>query len=219
LNALNNIIMGSPAFQTTILNASKAGADLQSVLVANPLPLFVNGEPAILLTSGSLTVRANGNVVQQDTSGFGLGGYSGIYLTGEGVQANIQPAGVGGSSPSNELSIGRVSGTGANGTSDPENVDLFLSTLDPNGIFTPGASANLSPRVGFIAPVGQSAEYRINGCVIGEQGNCTPTGNPLLNFDLEALIQGPLLSDDEFGDLEDPTITGAPNEEIWRRPE
>jgi hypothetical protein len=32
------------------------------------------------------------------------------------------------------------------------------------------------------------------------------------------LSQGDLLSRDEL-DVEDPTITGAPNEEIWRRPD
>jgi hypothetical protein len=61
--------------------------------------------------------------------------------------------------------------------------------------------------------------YRVNGCVIGEQGNCTPTGTPVANFLPSALLQGPLLQAPDNGDVADATVTGAANEEIWRKPD
>jgi hypothetical protein len=64
----------------------------------------------------------------------------------------------------------------------------------------------------------ERALYRINSCVIGELGNCTPTGNPNLVLPLDQLAPIDLLSRQDL-DLEDPTVTGAPNEEIWRKPE
>jgi hypothetical protein len=71
------------------------------------------------------------------------------------------------------------------------------------------------------AILNQAAEralYRINSCVIGELGNCTPTGNPNLAIPLDQLSHIDLLSREDL-DLEDPTVTGEPNEEIWRKPE
>ena len=55
-------------------------------------------------------------------------------------------------------------------------------------------------------------------CIIGELGNCTPTSDGMMNIPLDELSRGSLLSRDEL-DVEDTTITGAPNEEIWRRPD
>ena len=110
---------------------------------------------------------------------------------------------------------------------NPPAIDLF-------GVFTkPGttipitgpAAADVNQVFLPVGPGGTSlatspyrALYRINSCVIGELGNCTPTTDAIVTIPLDQLSRGALLSRDEL-DVEDPTITGAPNEEIWRRPD
>ena len=83
-----------------------------------------------------------------------------------------------------------------------------------------GPAASLSSRVtvGTGNPAFR-ALYRVNSCVIGQQGNCTPTGDPVINIRPDELLADVLPKQVDLQDVEDPTITGAANEEIWRKPE
>jgi hypothetical protein len=110
------------------------------------------------------------------------------------------------------------------GNTAPKALDLF-GVFGGTGTVVTGPAAADTLRIefgtGVIAILNSAPEralYRINSCVIGELGNCTPTGNPNLVIPLDQLAPIDLLTRQDL-DLEDPTVTGAPNEEIWRKPE
>jgi hypothetical protein len=155
-----------------------------------------NTSKAIMLAAGDLSVSAGELIVQQNTTGLHTTDGTGYFVT-------------------RTLSLGSY---GPN----PPAIDLF-------GVFTkPGttipitgpAAADVSQvfLLGTLASSPYRGLYRINSCVIGELGNCTPTTDAIVTIPLDQLSRGSLLSRDEL-DVEDPTITGAPNEEIWRRPD
>ncbi len=138
--------------------------------------------------------------MQQNTSGFGPAN-SGLFLTGEGTTAD-----------GGLLQIGRTDAS----TTTPQNVELFLAYKDGGTVFT-GNNVAISDRIGL--DVDPTQFYRVNTCVIRQLGNCTPLTNTVINIKPDQLTQGALLRESDLEDVEDPTITGAANEEIWRKPE
>jgi hypothetical protein len=172
-----------------------------------------NTSHQVFLSANTLTLASPGRILQQSTSGTQNLNGSGIYLTGNVVLAAF-------------------GGAGATPGAGPANFDLYVAFANPiavpplvpaagSGVLTGSATA-VAPRFtlpGTVSNPNSRVLWRVNGCVIGEQGNCTPTGNPVTNFLPSALLQGPLLQQPDNGDYADPTITGAANEEIWRKPD
>jgi hypothetical protein len=149
-----------------------------------------------MLAAGDLSLSAGTLIVQQNTTGLHTTDGTGYYVT-------------------RTLSLGSY---GVN----PPAIDLFGVFIKP-GTTTPirGPAAAVVNQIFLMGNLTTSpfrAFYRVNSCVIGELGNCTPTSDGITTIPLDQLSQGDLLSRDEL-DVEDPTITGAPNEEIWRRPD
>jgi hypothetical protein len=212
LNAVNNILMGSTAAPagggTDFIDQMSAASqsDLQTLLRQRKDQDLVSGGPVMFLAAGSLTIRANGRVIQQNTSGYGSGYYTGAYLTGAG-------------DPSGQLlSVGRIDGASASGDPVPNNFEMFLSLVDGTTTYT-GQAASLSHRIGFTSNLAPSQFFRVNYCVIATIGNCTPVSLPTLNIQPAKFDLSNLLSQGNLQDIEDPTVTGAANEEIWRKPE
>jgi hypothetical protein len=155
--------------------------------------------PSVMFAAQNLTFAAGDGFVQEDTTGIQTTIGTGYYLTGV-------------------LTVDLYKSTA------PKAIDLYGVFLNGASVITGPAAANtikIEFGTGVEAILNQAAEralYRINSCVIGELGNCTPTGNPNLAIPLDQLSHIDLLSREDL-DLEDPTVTGEPNEEIWRKPE
>ena len=62
----------------------------------------------------------------------------------------------------------------------------------------------------------RSSAYRVNGCPIGVAGSCTPLPDTIVDVHIDKLVEGVQISTEEPPPIDDPTITGAGNEEIWR---
>jgi hypothetical protein len=196
LYAKNDLLFGSPAFIS--VNAAITDAtQLRQIDPSRPVPLTgPNNSKAILLAAGDLTIDAGNLIVQQNTTGLHTTEGTGYYIT-------------------RTLTLGSYG-------ADPPAIDLFGVFIKP-GTTTPitGPAAADLPQIfltGTLVTSPYRGLYRVNSCVIGELGNCTPTSDGITNIPLDQLSRGALLSRDEV-DVEDPTITGAPNEEIWRRPD
>jgi hypothetical protein len=113
------------------------------------------------------------------------------------------------------LTFGRTGGPSASGSLTPGIIDLSMSMNDRNGTLLFGQIVAASPTVslGGLTPNNQ---YRINGCTIGGAGTCTVLSEKLVDVAIENLIPERLLEAQDAPLLNDPTITGAGNEEIWR---
>jgi hypothetical protein len=196
LYATNDILLGSQTFVT--LNAAVTNvAQIKQIDPSRPVPpTDVNMSKAVMLAAGDVTMAAGSLIVQQNTTGLRTSNGSGYYVT-------------------------RTLTLGSYGPFPPA-IDLFGVFVKP-GTTTPitgpaAADANAIFLLGNLVASPYRALYRVNSCVIGELGNCTPTSDGIINIPLDELSRGSLLSRDVV-DVEDPTITGAPNEEIWRRPD
>ena len=196
LYATTNILLGTQAF----IDANAKVTDIAGLKQINPvLPLPVspaNSSKAVMLAAGDLALSSGRMIVQQNTTGLRTTEGTGYYVT-------------------------RTLTLGSYGASPPA-IDLFgVFTKPGTTIAITGPSAAVVNQI-FLTGSLASSEfrpfYRVNGCVIGELGNCTPTSDGITEIPLDKLSEGSLLSRDEQ-DVEDPTITGAPNEEIWRRPD
>ncbi len=216
LNSTGDILMGTNDFITGL--GSKTGSQIDSYAEATG----VLPPSGVLLAAGSITFRANGRIVQQNTSTSGTA-FTGMLLTGDGVtQSNPTTAyaiGSVGAQGSFTVRLGRLDGkTTITNPGLPDSVELFLSLKDGAAIVT-NTQVSVSPRFGFYPGTGPSQFYRVNSCVIGQAGNCNPLSNTIINIQPDQLLQGIQLDQTDQPDVEDVTITGAANEEIWRRPE
>jgi hypothetical protein len=196
LYAKANLLLGTQAF----IDTNAAITDINQLKQIDPSrpvpPTDPNSSKAVMLAAGNLTIFAGNLIVQQNTTGLHTTQGTGYYIT-------------------SSLTLGSYG-------SNPLAIDLF-------GVFTrPGTTIPITgPAAADVAEIflaGTLASspfrglYRVNSCVIGELGNCTPTSDGITSIPLDELSRGSLLSRD-VADVEDPTITGAPNEEIWRRPD
>ncbi len=216
LNSTGDILMGSSNFLTGL--GSKSGAAVDGYAEAPG----VTPVPGVILAAGSLTLRANGRIVQQNTSLTGVG-FTGMLLTGDGVSTSNPGTafsiGTVGAQGSFTVRLGRVDATTTTSTPGlPNAVELFLTLKDGTSVFQ-NTQVAVSPRFGFYPGTGPSQFYRVNSCVIGAQGNCNPLSNMIINIQPDRLLEILQLDQAEQPDVEDVTITGAANEEIWRRPE
>ena len=91
-------------------------------------------------------------------------------------------------------------------------IDLFLA-LGPQPLI--GGDVALSGLLVLTST--PSNDYRVNSCVIKLVGVCTVVGTTIPNINPEAILD-PLILKSEPAIVEgDPTVTGAGNEEIWRK--
>jgi hypothetical protein len=97
----------------------------------------------------------------------------------------------------------------------PELIDLSMALTRDNGSILTGRIVAASPGIS-ITDLTPNNAYRINGCTIGAPGDCTPLNEKVVEVPLENLIPEQLVRAEEPPLLNDPTITGAGNEEIWR---
>ena len=91
-------------------------------------------------------------------------------------------------------------------------VDLFLSLGSGPSLVDSGVAATS----GEIFSV-RNNNYRINSCVIGQSGVCTVLSDAIVNIPVDNLTEDLLLKASPESNDTDPTITGAGNEEIWRK--
>jgi hypothetical protein len=197
LNAVHDILLGSSAFMTAV--EALPAADIN--LTRNMPAVAPNVGRAEMIVTGALDVHAQGKVLQQNTAG-GQGTATGVLLGGSTVSGPL-------------LTIGTTA-TGLTSTATPAVVEFFLS-LNDNGATVSNQIAATSNRI--ILDVAPSNQYRANGCVIGVAGNCSPVDNFIVELQPDRLTEVDLLRRAEDDGAEDPTVAGAANEEIWRKPE
>jgi hypothetical protein len=204
LNAVDNILIGSSAFVSAIDGFSPPNPITKVNIIAQiPKGVSPVGDiNRIFLAANTLTLRADNAIVQQNT---GLSGQqTGVVLT-NGLKA------------STVLTLGRT-GTPTAGVSSPQIIDLSLSFFNANGTLINSRDAAVSPGITFEQPLNASSYYRVNGCEVHVSGACTPLPNTVYTLDIDKLIEGVQIANEDVAPTDDPTITGAGNEEIWRGP-
>ncbi len=200
LNATGDILMGYQDFIDKLLTTS--AAEVANAVKAVIAPQGANG-PYMLLTAGSLTLRANGKIAQQDTSSVGSLTRTGIYLTGSATNPLT-------------LTLGRTStATDASTLKLPEFIELYGAVNNGSTVLA-NENVALSNLIVFDNGVTPGQYYRLNTCVIFQQGNCSPTGGaPNLNIAPDRLTGLNLVDRTNTLGAADPTVASATNEEIW----
>ena len=201
LHATDDILIGSQRFVELIGDTPAAAIDIGRSL---PLGVAAEGEEIgrLFLVAGNLALTANDRIVQQNTGTFGLEG--GLYLTGEGVEAT-DPI----------LTVGRA-----------QVADLFGAFDSGDGLLAIGGAGAFSNRIVREEGDTSTGRIRINGCILGVGCSLsTPASQfrvqqfrpaaPRAAVDPPVLTPPPPLDEDERED--EAVITGAGNEEIWRR--
>ncbi|TAJ74826.1 MAG: filamentous hemagglutinin N-terminal domain-containing protein [Phenylobacterium sp.] len=199
--ATNDILIGSQRFIDLIADVPATGIDINRSLPLGVAP--VEDEVGkLFLVSGSASLFAEDRIVQQNT---GLvGSQAGFYLTGVGVDPADPLLTVGGAVIA----------------------DMFGALQEGDGIVLSGSAASSSRRIGRIDGDTSAGAIRINGCAVGI--GCT-LSTPASQFRIQqfrpaaprAAIDPPVLTPpppvDEDEREAESVITGAGNEEIWRR--
>lgn len=208
-NALGDILMGTPGF---IAAAQALPATAINVHLGAPTgPAPANGE--VLLATQTATFLANGKIVQQNTSTDG--GYAGLLVE--------TPTGV-----TQSLFLGCSTCSSA-----PSVIDIFGSIDTPTGVAVTGPAMAISPQIVLLSPLEKSFQYRANGCIIADAGDCQPGDTlPILwiiddlppGSELDSIfatlpVPPPLLTPGDYQGQADVTIIGSGNEEIWRKPD
>lgn len=204
LNAVNDVLIGSPTFVTAVTAAEDhGGANVINITRGLPIGVAPTAENLnkTIVTTGALTLRADGYVVQQNTGAVGTQG--GVFITNPDHLANA-------------LVLGRT-GTGAGAALTPNLIDLSLSITNASGTVLGRQIAASSPAIS-LENLQHSDFYRVNGCGIGASSSCTPLPNTIVDIRINKLVEGVQISTESPPAIDDPTITGAGNEEIWRSP-
>jgi hypothetical protein len=201
--------MGTPGF---IAAAQALPATAINVHLGAPTgPAPANGE--VLLATQTATFLANGKIVQQNTSTDG--GYAGLLVE--------TPTGV-----TQSLFLGCSTCSSA-----PSVIDIFGSIDTPTGVAVTGPAMAISPQIVLLSPLEKSFQYRANGCIIADAGDCQPGDTlPILwiiddlppGSELDSIfatlpVPPPLLTPGDYQGQADVTIIGSGNEEIWRKPD
>jgi hypothetical protein len=187
--------------------AAVRSAPANQINIARGLPNGLQAQGAdlnrVFLTTGTLTIRADGRVVQQST-GQTRDRTVGVLLTNPNRSADV-------------LLFGRTGGPAPGGQLIPELIDMSMSLTNAGGTLLFGQIVAASREIKLDGLTANNA-YRINGCTIGAAGNCTPLSDRLVDVPIENLVAENLLQAEDSPVLTDLTITGAGNEEIWRGP-
>lgn len=204
LHAADDILIGSSRFIDLVRDAPPESIDLARGL---PLGVAAQGDEQgrLFLVAGRATLAAGDRILQQNTGV--LGQEAGVYLSGAGVDEGDPLLTLGGGA----------------------SADLFGALGGETGVVS-GRMASFSQRITVDtdgAP--RSGVLRLNGCPLGV--GCA-VSTPADHFRLDrfrpaapaAAIDPPVLVpvlpgvDDDERET-DPVITGAGNEEIWRKPQ
>lgn len=201
LFATDDILIGSQRFIDLVSPVSASDID-----IGRSLPTGVAAVDdeigRLFLVAGNLQLLAGDRIVQQNTGAPGLEG--GLYLTGVGVEPD-EPI----------LTIGRA-----------QVADLFGAFDSGDGVLAIGSAGAFSSRIARPDGDTSQGQIRINGCLLGI--GCalsTPASQfrvqqfrpaaPRAAIDPPVLTPPPPVDDDERE--AEAVITGAGNEEIWRR--
>ena len=207
LNSVQDTLIGEAAFVSAVskAEASAGGAPEDVINITRGLPTGVQPDPSELnrniITTGVLTLRSNGFIVGQNTGSIGQQG--GILLTNPTHATQV-------------LTLGRASAA-ANGSATPELIDLSINFYNSAGVLITRQAAAISPGVD-IGDLTRTDAYKINGCTIAVAGACTPLPNTIVDVGIDKLVEGVQISTEDPPQIDDPTITAAGNEEIWRGP-
>jgi filamentous hemagglutinin family protein len=214
LNAVSSVVFGDANFITAVENAVNAGQS-SSINITLGLPGGVSsstGANAVFLSANSVTLRAQGAIVSQNTGSDAAEG--GIVLPNDNKAATV-------------LTLGTTAG--ATTTPTPVVVDLFGGVTDATGLVLTGKDIAPSTEVVLETPLVISDSYRFNSCTIGKMNVCVVKSLPvkliegvILTTDAPAPLPSyavtPLITFKPLDPIGDPTITGIGNEEIWRGP-
>ena len=202
LNATGDILIGYQDFIDK-LSATPAAS------VAQAIKTFIAAQtasgPRMLITAGTLTLRADGKVAQQDTSGL-LGSVpTGLYL-------------LGGASGAPQLLLGRTSVASAGGVRLPDFIELN-GALTAGATIMTGQSVSLANVIAFDRGVAPSGYYRLNSCAILQPGSCTPSAvHSNVSIAPDQLTGLTLEDHTAAAGTADPTVASATNEEVWKDP-
>ena len=237
LYASNDILLGAQDF--IIANGSITDlSQLQLIDPNQPVPLVAaNTSNAITLAAGDLYLAAGRLIVQQDTAGLmttsGVGSYITRGLSLDSVGPNPPPAidlfGVLVAKGSTSLITGMAAaGSGQISLSESLSLSSYrhlyrFNTCVINSISCSGTSTisgiPLDP-ISQGAPLNLGGGFVDPGDAIGVLGGfgfvSRSSSRPSVAFSW-LFVDGFVRYDET--EVEDPTVTGAPNEEIWRRPD
>lgn len=202
LNSLGDVIIGNARFVTAI-DTAIAGSAASTINITRNIPVGVEILPPDVnrtyITADTLTLRANGVIVSQNSGR--TGDPQGILITNAGRKPTT-------------LTLGRVGAAPASGLA-PSLIDLSLSYYNQNGVLLTNAQAANGGGIS-LSGLSLTDAYKVNGCSIGAGGNCTPPPNTVVDVSIGKLVEGVQLATEAPPQTYDPTITGAGNEEIWR---
>jgi hypothetical protein len=209
-NALGDILMGTPGF----IQAAQAlpGSQIEVNLGSPTGPAAAMGE--VILATQTATFLANGKIVQQNTAA-AAGQDAGLLI--ETPKGTTQSLFLGCSTCTTVTSV----------------IDLFGAIDTADGVAVTGPAMALSPQIVLLDPLTKDFQYRANGCVIGDAGDCLPGQAlpilwTLLDLPPGSVLDGvfatlpeppPLLTPGDYEGQADVTIIGSGNEEIWRKPD
>lgn len=201
LYAKGDILIGSERFIDLVKDVPAAQID-----IGKGLPEGVAAQDdeigKVFLVAGALTAVAEGRIVQQNTGTLGI--EAGFFLNGQGV-SDDDPL----------LTVGKA-----------QVADMFGALQIGDGIVTTGQQASFSSRIARLEGDTSTGFIRINGCQF--QIGCA-LSTPASQFRVESFrpvsarpsIDPPVLTpppkvEDDDREIET-VVTGAGNEEIWRR--
>ncbi len=202
LNATNDILIGYQDFIDKLSATSAAG--VSQAVKALLAPQTVGGQ-RMLITAGTLTLRANGKVAQQDTEGLLGNNPTGLYLFG-------------GSATAPQLVLGRTSGKSVGALTLPDFIELNGAVTTGTTILT-GPNASLASGIAFANGVAPSAYYRLNSCAIMQPGSCTSSSvHSSVSISPDQLTNLTVQDRTAAAGTADPTVASATNEESWKDP-
>ena len=200
LGATQDILFGSSAFISAAQATSGATINVNGG-VPNA-PLANTDLNRLFVVAGGLTLQANGKIVQENTGGPGQ--FNGLYLTNHAS----------GSPLATVLTLG----------GDPPSViDLSGAFINGSGGLTTGSSAALSsPAISLETGLTPGEQYRFNGCPIFFGCSFSQAVDTLIYPQVaqsNLVVENLTLTAEDVStpDEINPDVTGAGNEEIWRK--
>ncbi len=187
LNAVDDVLLGSSAFQSAITRFEASGNTLAINVTSSTPPgvLRTGSFNAVFIGSNTLTVRGQGVIASQNT---GLPGQqAGIVLTNDNRAATVLTLGstlaVAAGAPTDPATGAPATGTTTSmlpptalttpTPGSPQVIDLFGTLTDSTGTLVISKAIAVSTAVDLLSPLAITTTYRVNGCVIGETNMCT----------------------------------------------
>ena len=200
LNATNDILFGYQDFIDKMLATTASG--VSSAVRVLTAPQTAGGQ-RMLITAGTLTLRANGKVAQQDTEGLLGNNPMGLYLFG-------------GSATAPQLVLGRTSAKSVGALTLPDYIELNGALTTGVTVLT-GTNASLASVIAFANGVTPNPYYRLNSCAIMQPGSCTSSSvHSSVSISPDQLTNLTVQDRTAAAGTADPTVASATNEESWK---